>query len=67
MRLMQWWNAWSPVKLTVGLRVLPFRSRGKEEVDAGALLVGCGVDGHRSAVRLIRIGLKGLRFEVSLK
>ena len=41
------------------------RSRGKEEVDAGALLVGCGVDGHRSAVRLIRIvGIEGLRFGI---
>ena len=41
------------------------RSRGKEEVDAGTLLVGCGVDGHRSAVRLIRIvGIEGLRFGI---
>ena len=40
-------------------------SRGKEEVDAGALLVGCGADAHRSAVRLIRIvGIEGLRFDI---
>jgi len=40
-------------------------SRGKEEVDARALLVGCGADGHRSAVRLIRIvGMEGMRFGV---
>lgn len=40
-------------------------SRGKEEVDARALLVGCGADAHRSAVRLIRIvGIEGLRFGI---
>ena len=40
-------------------------SRGKEEVDVRALLVGCGADGHRSAVRLIRIvGMEGMRFSV---
>ena len=40
-------------------------SRGEKEVDARALLVGCGVDGHRSALSLIRIvGIKGHRFGV---
>ena len=40
-------------------------SRGKEEVDARALFVGCGADGHRSALSLIRIvGIEGMRFGV---
>lgn len=40
-------------------------SRGKEEVDVRALLVGCGADGHRSALSLIRIvGMEGMRFGV---
>ncbi len=41
MRLMQWWNVWSPVKLTVRVDGVARGLRGKEEVDARALLVGC--------------------------
>lgn len=31
MRLMQWWNAWSPVKLTVGLWVSPVAPEAKRK------------------------------------